>query len=413
MWKLISLLLFMPLTWLTAAAVVSPTVNQTPARGFSLPVAPKNDAKRDFVRDWAAVRHKWGGGVPKDSSMFSLLENEGRVDVDPLGSDDIYIANIEIGTPPQRLRIALDTGSADLWIQSADTIYRANKKGPYAPQYKPNASETAHLVDDAKWALQYLDGTTASGIVYHDTVHIGGFTVENATVQSALKVAARFEDEDSLSGIMGLAKRLPSNVEPEMPSFISMLKKHLDHPVFTVDLKKNASGRFDFGYINKSLAVEDLAWVDTDPKSPHWDIQLELTSWDGVNASWYYQPFMATIDTGTTLMFLPDNLASMYWFAVPGMKVESGISNSYTFPCEVADQLPDLWFKVPRTERVLHIPGPYLNYGPTDDDPTYCWGGMQSAEGLDVTVLGDIMLKALFVAFDLEKNRVGFANKLL
>lgn len=38
---------------------------------------------------------------------------------------------------------------------------------------------------------------------------------------------------------------------------------------------------------------------------------------------------------------------------------------------------------------------------------------MQSAAGLEVSILGDTMLKALFLAFDLEKGRVGFANKNL
>ena len=39
---------------------------------------------------------------------------EGRVQVQPLGSDDIYIADVLIGNPPQVLKMALDTGSSDL-----------------------------------------------------------------------------------------------------------------------------------------------------------------------------------------------------------------------------------------------------------------------------------------------------------
>lgn len=38
----------------------------------------------------------------------------GRINVEPIGRDDIFIADIEIGNPPQVLKVALDTGSSDL-----------------------------------------------------------------------------------------------------------------------------------------------------------------------------------------------------------------------------------------------------------------------------------------------------------
>jgi hypothetical protein len=44
--------------------------------------------------------------------MLFLIE--GRVNVHPLGNDSIYIADVPVGTPPQILKIAMDTGSADL-----------------------------------------------------------------------------------------------------------------------------------------------------------------------------------------------------------------------------------------------------------------------------------------------------------
>lgn len=43
-----------------------------------------------------------------------MLEAVGRVDVVPMGSDDIYLADVQIGNPPQTVKLALDTGSSDL-----------------------------------------------------------------------------------------------------------------------------------------------------------------------------------------------------------------------------------------------------------------------------------------------------------
>lgn len=320
------------------------------------------------------------------------------------------------GNPPQSLKIAIDTASSDFWIQSSDTHYYYNHDGPWAPQYEPNNSRTSEPVNGGSWKVNYVDGTSARGVVYRDTVRIGLITVENATIQSATSVTHRFEDEVGLSGMLGLAKSLPSNVEPRHPSFLDVLKPHLDEPFITVDLKRNATGRFDFGYVNTSLARDDITWMDTNPDSPHWDVQFDLISWeDGREKAWYSYPFNATIDTGTTLMFLPDVLANMYWFLIPGMRIDPRLSNSFTFPCAFAASLPNLKFKLPKTDQVITIPGSYLNYGPVDFEghEGYCWGGMQSSSGLNVTILGDVMLKALFVAFDLDGAKVGFANKEL
>ncbi|KPA44729.1 endothiapepsin [Fusarium langsethiae] len=371
------------------------TVFATPRRQgmnrFSLEANRKSSSKPDFVREWVAAHQKWGKPVSQETlAAFSLLDDDGRVDVKPLGSDEIYIADIKVGTPPQTLKIAIDTGSADL----------------------PNASKTAHRVRDAEWEVEYVDGSHADGIVYLDTVRLGGFELKNTAIQSAQIIAARFESEPGLTGILGLAKTLPSNVDPPTPSFLDKLSPLLDKAVFTVDLHRNATGRFDFGYIDESRAKDNISWMATREDSPHWDVTFDMTAWTGARRVWMAHTFEATIDTGTTLIFLPPALAGLYWNDVPNMRINPDLGDAFTFPCDFTEELPDLMFKVPNTEHVLKIPGSYLSYSPTDDDPEYCWGGMQSAEDLGgVTIIGDVALKALYVAFDLENNKVGFANK--
>lgn len=213
---------------------------------------------------------------------------------------------------------------------------------------------------------------------------------------------------------MGLAKTLPSNVEPPTPSLLDKLRPLLDKAVFTVDLRRNATGRFDFGYVDESRAKDKISWVSTRNDSHHWDVTFDMTAWTGARRVWMSRSFEATIDTGTTLIFLPADLAGAYWNDVPNMRINPDLGDAFTFPCEFADELPDLLFKVPKTEHVLKIPGRYLRYSTVDDDPEYCWGGMQSADGLGgVTIIGDMAIKAWYVAFDLEANKVGFANKEL
>ncbi|SCV56792.1 related to aspartic proteinase precursor [Fusarium fujikuroi] len=395
-----------------SAAASAATPQHKGRKGFSLEATKNSNSKPDFVREWVAAHQKWGKGVsPETLSAFSLLDDDGRVDVKPLGADEIYIADVKVGNPPQTLKMALDTGSADLWVQSTDTIYRANPEGPWAPRYKPNSSKTSRRLRDAEWEVEYVDGTHANGIVYLDTVRLGDFELNNTAIQSAQIVAPRFERETELTGILGLAKSLPSNIDPPTPSLLDKLRPLLADPVFTVDMRRNATGRFDFGYIDENRAKDNISWMATREDSPHWDVTFDTTAWTGLRQVWMAHTFEATIDTGTTLLFLPGDLASMYWYDVPDMRVDPRLGDSFTFPCKFSNDLPDLMFKVPGTEHVLRIPGPYLSYSTTDNDSDYCWGGLQSAESLGVTIIGDIALKALYVAFDLENNKVGFANK--
>ncbi|EEU42284.1 uncharacterized protein NECHADRAFT_40348 [Fusarium vanettenii 77-13-4] len=385
-----------------ATALVVPAgkapVGKVPV-GFSLEASTRSGSKPSFVRALVAAKEKWGDGVPRQIlEDFSLLDDDGQVNVEPMENDAIYIADVKIGNPPQTVKIAIDTGSADL----------------YEAHSHPNMSRTSRRLRDAMWDVSYVDGTHAHGSVYLDTVRIGDFELKDAAIQSAHIVAMRFETHTEITGIMGLAKNLSSNVSPQTPSLLDTLRPHLESPVFTADLRRNATGRFDFGRIDESRIKDNITWVNTREDSPHWDVAFDMTAWNGQRRVWFAHTFEATVDTGTSLLFMPPSLAALYWYDVPGMRIDPRLDNSFTFPCQFAEGLPDLMFKIPGTEHILTIPGSYLNYGPVKDDPEYCWGGMQSADAIGgVTIFGDVVLKALYVAFDLENNKVGFANKHL
>lgn len=120
--------------WASAIAIPSLESQHSPVDSFSLSVSRKNAGKRDFVKEWAAVRQKWGGSNAGPASyMFSLADEgmyflfllfpcSGRltpwpdrtVDVEPIGNDDLYLAEVQVGNPPQTVRMALDTGSSDV-----------------------------------------------------------------------------------------------------------------------------------------------------------------------------------------------------------------------------------------------------------------------------------------------------------
>ncbi|KAF4126386.1 hypothetical protein GMORB2_0122 [Geosmithia morbida] len=425
------------ITLVTAVAALPQPRDQT--QTFSVAVSPSsNDATggRDFVRDWVAAHRKWGGGV--SSQVMSALSTtdtgpddgagSGRVVANPLGRDDVYIANLAVGNPPQLIKLAVDTSSSDLWTESIATVYTVNHNGPWAPRYRPNMSKTSTLLQDAEWDIRYGDGTSADGVTYHDTVRLGTLRVDSATVKSARIIPASLENETGLSGVLGLSKPTSNSSSSITRLIREALVGSNGRPIITADLRHNASGRIDFGQVadDDSLSEDAIAWVPPVPSSSYWDVDFSTVGWHGSHGLWHDRDFRATVDTATTLLFLPQALAGLYWFDIPGMRVDPRLENAYTFPCVLADSLPDLLFKIPGSDKFVTVAGKYLNYGPVgsstgktttssigDGDEDYCWGGMQGAKDLDVAVLGDMMLKAVVVAFDLGSGAVGFANKTL
>ena len=66
--------------------------------------------------------------------------------MEQINLDDFsYVAEFEVGNPPQKLRGLFDTGSTNMWIlnESVD-IYYNNKKVPKKRSYNDKNSKTAH-----------------------------------------------------------------------------------------------------------------------------------------------------------------------------------------------------------------------------------------------------------------------------
>jgi aspergillopepsin I len=101
-----------------------------------------------------------------------------------------------------------------------------------------------------KWKITYGDGTGASGIVYSDKVKVGGVTATAQAVEAATSVAHSFLVQKN-DGLLGLGFGRTNTVTPEkQQTFFENVKSQLKEPLFTVSLKKNATGVYDFGYID-------------------------------------------------------------------------------------------------------------------------------------------------------------------
>ena len=202
--------------------------------------------------------------------------------------------------------------------------------------------------------------------------------------------------------------------EPQK-TFFENARDKLPEPLFTADLKHNAAGSYDFGYIDKKKYTGDIKYFPVKTADAYWGVTSDSY---GVAGSTTQKKIRSIVDTGTTLNLMPEDVLSAYYKQVKGAKNDSN-AGGYVFPCDA--KLPDftIGFGADGDAQSFTavIAGKYLNYGPVQPgDTSTCFGGMQAMapdEKLDA-IYGDVFLKPVFTVFEAKTNdaaRVGFAMK--
>ncbi|KAH6964493.1 aspartic peptidase domain-containing protein [Fusarium avenaceum] len=317
--------------------------------------------------------------------------------------DSQYVVPVKIGTPAQTTYLNFDTGSSDLWVFSTDT-YQPSQEGHIL--YKPDKSTTSRRLNGQTWSIKYGDGTGANGIVYTDKVQVGNTYVNKQAVESATEVSDGIASDKFSHGIMGLAMSNLNTVRPTpQTTYFQNVQDKLAKPIFTANLQKGKAGNYNFGYLNQSEYYGSVGFAKVQKDSPWWQINVEGFR-VAQGAPWHKYNYSAIVDTGTTLLLLPDYLVQFYYRKVKGSYVHQDYG-VWVFPC--TSNLPSFYFGFGNYRG--KVPGNYINYGRLTT--TLCYGGIQSSEGIGFAILGDILLKAQFVVFDLKGSRVGFANKIV
>ncbi|OAA49216.1 Peptidase A1 [Cordyceps fumosorosea ARSEF 2679] len=385
-----------------AALALAASVVALPAepkgQTISVPIRYNRNAVRPSASDaLATAANKYAGAA---GGLWSNGDGSGTVITKPTNSvDRAYITEVEIGTPAQKLFLDFDTGSSDLWVYTNDT-----KAGIAngVTLYQPGDSSTAQRLSGETWKIYYGDGTSANGVVYSDVVSIGGLAVQNQAVESVISA-----DSFGMSGLLGLAYDVGNTVKPDQQkTWFSNIKDSLKAPVFTVRLRHQADGSFDFGYINSSLYTGDIVYAPafTD-KLGH-----RLFAVDGYSVgggSVVQTGFNATADTGTSLLIVSNDVAKDYWSQVSGSSSQDDGNGGLIFfyPCASLQNLPDFTLSV--NGNTVTVPGSFNTYQRGTSGS--CEGGIVGGGAGGMAILGDVFLKAIFTVFDDGNNQVGFA----
>ena len=237
----------------------------------------------------------------------------------------------------------------------------------------------------ATWSISYGDGSSANGTVYTDTVSVGTAVASNQAVELAENVSDQFLSDNANDGLLGLAfdslntsksgyfqfaavircaasllARLTCFTVSPTPqkTFFSTVKKSLDAPLFTADLKAGAPGSYDFGFIDNTKYSGNITYVAVDNSQGFWGCSSTAYGIGGDGTNLTQKNIDTIVDTGTTLLLLPDDILTEYYAQVSSSTNDP--SNGWSFPCDAT--LPD--FFIGFNNYTAKVPGSAINFSP-------------------------------------------------
>ncbi|GAM90331.1 hypothetical protein ANO11243_083740 [Dothideomycetidae sp. 11243] len=334
--------------------------------------------------------------APQRVKVAAASGQSGAVVATSQDGDEEYTCPVSVGG--QTLNLDFDTGSADLWVFS--TLTPSSESSGH---HKYNPKTSGKKLSGETWSISYGDGSGAAGVVYADKVVVGGVTATSQAVEAATSVSSEFQQDTVSDGLLGLAFSSINTVSPNpATTFFDTVKSSLASKLFTARLRHNAPGSYDFGKIDTTQYTGKINYVAVDNSQGFWGFTAGAYSINGQSGS---SIGSAIADTGTTLLYVPDDAVNDYYSNI-GSAQNSDQYGGYIFDC--SETLPD--FSVRIGSGTSTVPGSYINF--QDNGDGTCFGGLQSNDGIGLTIFGDIFLKSQLVVFDQTQGspRLGFAK---
>lgn len=341
-----------------------------------------------------------------------------------------YFATVSVGNPPQNLTLQIDTGSSDVWVPWVNAPICTDTATGGCPlgTFDPKNSETLEVIGQGLFQIKYVDGSGASGDYISDEFEIGGAKLDNFTMGLAMKASVNF----GLVGV-GYAANEASieTINQEYPNLPIALNQagminSVAYSLWLNDLG-SSTGNILFGGIDTEKYIGDLTRINIIKSSSEdnfTDFTVALTSitasspsgTDTLTSSSF--PIKTVLDSGTTLSYLPQDIAEQMWREVGATYTPA--TKSATLPCSFHSSPGSFSFgfagdKGPRVnvtmdELVLDLEtgrGPLYESG-VFKGQEICDFGIQNYTG-DVYILGDTFLRSAYVVYDLVNNEIGIA----
>jgi hypothetical protein len=331
----------------------------------------------------------------------------------------LYFVNATLGTPPQSVRLHIDTGSSDLWVNTPESPICTSRGQPceLAGSYSANASSTYSYVA-SNFNISYVDGSGATGDYVSDTFSVSGTSL--AKLQFGIGY-----DSTSPEGILGIGYTInevqvgraglkPYNNLPAQMVAEGLIQSNA-YSLWLNDLSAS-TGSILFGGVDTAQYTGSLETLPIQKEQGVFAEFLvtltELQLGDTVIAK--SQALAVLLDSGTSLTYLPDAMTEAIYEQVSA-QYDMTEQAAYV-PCALASSTDALKFtfsspviSVEMNELVIPITSSSGRQLTFSDGTPACLFGIAPA-GNGVSVLGDTFLRSAYLVYDLVNNEVSIAQ---
>ncbi|KAJ2714750.1 hypothetical protein H4R19_001564 [Coemansia spiralis] len=368
---------------------------------FKIPIASHRSAKSRISTMATRVRtlEKHRLNVPG-----KWLQEVEKLPIKEYGYGIEYYGEVGVGTPPQKFKLDLDTGSGDVWLAGEECGVCSRHK-----KYNPRKS-TTHKAEGRKWGISYGDGSFASGYTVRDTVSIGNLKVPNQVIGIATNESRAYQ-MDTVDGLLGLSYSGVSFIPVGVTTFLDNISEngYLKKPLFSVYIrdkdKDDYAGEYLFGDIDKERFEGELTWVPL--RTPKfWEIMLDGMglSVGGVREKVDISG-PAILDTGTTLIVMSEQQATEFHRAIPS--AENSDIYGWILPCNTDQVFPgNVSFAISGVD--FSVPIKNLVREPVKGLNGWCFSAVTSGAS-NFMILGDVFMRSNYVVFDRGNAQVGIA----
>ncbi|CAD6440007.1 7749c42c-c53e-47a0-aeb0-0767cc4bb6ba [Sclerotinia trifoliorum] len=345
----------------------------------------------------------------RSKTVAATLDNE----------ETLYFVNGTLGTPAQSLRLHIDTGSSDLWVNTATSTLCSEGRSPCkaAGTYSANSSSTyAYVASD--FNISYVDGSGASGDYVTDTFTIGSTTLDklqfgigytSSSPEGILGVGYEINEVQVGRAMKSAYKNLPAQMVSD-----GLINSNA-FSLWLNDLDAN-TGSILFGGVDTARYHGQLETLPIQKESGYYaEFLITLTEvMLGNLVIAQDQSLAVLLDSGSSLTYLPDAIAEAIYEQVDAQYDYS--EGAAYVPCSLASNSSALNFtftsptiQVTMDELVIPVTssnGQQLRF---TDGTAACLFGIAPA-GESTAVLGDTFIRSAYIVYDLANNEISLAQ---
>ncbi|BFZ58152.1 hypothetical protein PYCC9005_005212 [Savitreella phatthalungensis] len=337
------------------------------------------------------------------------------------GKDIVYFIQFGVGTPPQSMTAVIDTGSHIFWLPGKACKDAACMKHT---TFDPSKSST-FVPDNTTWDITYAAGQS-SGTVGHDVLQLGSGST--GAKKATFGVADHVDDSFAAlasDAVIGLSPRQDSQIGL---TFLEGLRQagSIEKLIFGLDMERGVDygtqgGRISFGGVDKANDRPDT-----------WALMYNREFWKGDKALWVVaagmvtvdggailknseiaddtETYTALIDTGTTMIYLPQEAAVRFHASIRGAVYDTDLQ-TFIVPCNLSTQVR-VWIG----HTPIAIDPRDIILAPRSKSRNECYSSVGSTSGMGLgeyeMLLGAAFIKNVHIFFDLEAQQVGLASKI-